>query len=804
MSGINVSGAAGASNVSSLRTADELLLVKARNAELELILAQQNELIADVTRQNVELRGHLADAESAAGRSLAAADARGGSGASGTQRTAVSVAAAKDSNYQLRKELVALTEQKTSMEQQLNRMNEAMSSLQLNLTREIQKAKEEGERQSVYLRSQLLEAKEHAALLQEKLVGQASLATEVFRGGMHDAVTQRILVTSDTVLHRLKNERPLHSYRTKYDVQVEFDGRHMALTGSRLNVQLLKAEVLETLNQYYATMVDPVKYVPAAKARESARDAEAEHLRRCVSTHEQTIESLHTAIRHAQDRSDAAAKEAEKAKADLVVEVKRLDNERKLMDVERYEHVRAVERLRTELMQSEDTAKAAMRSLQSEAAVGKQLRAEVDEARRQLEELAASRELAERTSYVAKEQAKATEHTFSELMERAVKADSEARRAAHAEAELRAMRERLAVLNREREQAHDATAREQGRQEERLKAAHAEVAAQRRRTEEAAAERDGARAELAAAQHVVAELRERLGGSRSGTGALSADEVMARLTRVESENVRLRTELQRSFEDMRTMAAAMQEAKGVRERALADVERLEMERARLVDERQRAEMDNLQLRMAAGAKEAELHMAVETAMEEARHHKARADMLHAEYHAKLTTLLSPGEHHYGSRGDDESTKTTLQGRADAGRLQSPATSEPAPRSHTPMPTPPVDHGPSLAALAAGVYVAVGSADPRTASPSPTVGSAYSARFYPAAEGADQMSALRRANLSRLGGDATPTGPAAPEHSGLNATPAGARLTATAAAAPASTSRRSSDALRSALFSAPRR
>lgn len=641
--------------------------LRSRIAELELLVAQQSEVIHDLTQQQLSGAGQ----RSGSGHVGNGLNVSGTSGTLAASDASAAGVSSHESVYHLQKQLVQLTDQRNQLEGQVQRLNESATALQLNLTREIQRAREEGERQTVFLRAQLMEAKEHAMALQEKLVGHVGAADVLRHAGLEDMTTERMLITSDAVLHRLQVERPLKGTEAKYGVTVEFTGRTMILSGRKINIQLLKADVFSILNEMYATMADPVKYVPAAKAREQAKAAELEHARRTIATLETAVQSLHTAVQHAQERSDAAVVQTQLAKQELALTQEKCASALSYGDTEKAELQREIHCLRAALEQAEKTSQLGLKSLQSEAALGAAIQQENENLRKVIADVTSAKELAERVAYVATEQAKATQGTFSELLAKAECVERETRRAEIAERDLHKALEKGATAQADEAARRGAEQEERGRLLERVAQAQHTADERQEKIDAITKDRDTARLELRRVQQLLADARDMdLGAFTSpeerealaaatvaaaanqGPSAATGQKAQAGTTvhhvtlrdaargiKLEHENATLRKELERAFEDMKTIAVAMRDTKGIKERALHDVERLEIERQRLVEERQRSEMLHVQERMVSRTRESELQLQIDTLKDEIDHQKKRVTMLHVEYQKRIGELM---------------------------------------------------------------------------------------------------------------------------------------------------------------------
>ena len=614
-------------------TASELLALKARCAELDLLNSQNKQELLELRRENSDLRQQLQD----------------NSGALASRATNI----VRDENFALEKEVLALTEQKASLEAQLSRANDNIAQLHKSIAKEVQKAKDEVDRQSVFLRSQLLEQKERNTELQEKLLTAMNLSQQLHEEGMHEVTAETILITSDAVLQRFRQESRSTSFKGKYDVDVDFSGRQMILRGRKVNVQLLKAEVLQHLNEMFNAMVDPSKYVSAAKAKDDAARSEMDHLRRTVMTHEATIQSLHLALQHAQDRSTAAIRGEEEAKRALAVAQAKLIEEQAQAKSRESDWQRTVETLQRSQEESETTNSMALNSLKAEAAVSSQYRAECCALREQLRVVSEEKSLAQRANYVVQEQLESIKREFHNLVQSHAAGSDAQRKLIDAQSDLADTNQKIAGIRRECDEKINKQAKEIGVLTERLRQASEDVGAAKREISAVIMERDAARSELQSSRDLITELRQRMmnisyvelsRGEQSTIPVMPQPEIPGhtadrRVARLEEENSALRNELQQAFEDMRAIATTLKETRAVRERALGDIERLENEKGRLVEERMKVERKLAEERMASRQRETELELEVMALREEHKHEKQRTEMLHIEYQKKIQQHL---------------------------------------------------------------------------------------------------------------------------------------------------------------------
>lgn len=669
--------ASGASN--------DFLVAKARCADLELQNAHLKEEANQLRQKNAALEEQL----------------RSTTDKFSTQATGHF----REELYTAKKEVARLTDHKTALEQQLEKANETIANLHKNITREVQKAKEDVERQSIFLRSQILEQKEINTSLQEKLMTALNVSKQLEDQGMHDNVTETILITSDAVLQKFRQEHK-NNIKGKYDVSVDINGRNMVLSGRRVNVQLLKAEVMTALNEAYCALVDPSKYVSAAKAKEEASRHEIEHLRRTVITHESTIQSLHVALQHAQDRSNAAVAEAEDATRRRAVAETQMSELQKKSRATNDDYQRQIQALKQSLQDGEETNRMALASLKSESQVSAQYRLEMDQLRDEIRRLTEVKELADRSVYVTTQQLEMTRQQLQESVRYDIHAADLTRRLEDAESRAMSADQRVAATRREAKDHAEKLVIEIGTQQERLRRAIDELAQAKKEAQSASLERDAARVELQQSRETIYDLRNRLGRTfdnapQDGMGNLSDAALLAgserHTARLEEENSALRTELQQAFEDMRAVATSLKETRAVRERAMDDIQRLESDKAKLYEERQKMERQIVEERMSSRQRESELELQIIALRDEINHQKKRVDMLHAEYQKKISEHVSevsqlqqalqqseelaatPGEEYY------KIPKMTPQSRTPGRRM--PSESQPHDASQLPQRTP---------------------------------------------------------------------------------------------------------------------
>ncbi len=693
-------------------TSNELLVVKGRCAELELLLAQSADETQRLRKEKQELSSRLELALSA--------------------KTAQQQQSSSNESFARQRDVLALTERNASLEQQLSKATEATAGLQKSIAREVQRARDEAERQTVFLRSQLLEQKEINMNLQEKVITAMGLARNLQEEGLQDACSETILITSDAVFHKFRNELRYSGHRAKYDVTIDFDGRHMILSGKRVNVQLLKAEVLGALNEMYASMVDPAKHISSVKAKEDATRVEAEHLRRTIVTHETTISSLHTALQHAQSRTAEAARDAERAAVEMAVLREEMQSAQKLFAAKEQELRRRIDALAKENRDGEETGRMALESLRAEAAVSAQYRTENSQLRMEIERLAGQKELSDRSGYVSAEQLSLLKQENAKLAAQQQQQSDLMRQLADAELRLSETDLRVAAARQESHTRIERMAADNGQLLERQRQLLEDAAKASAQLQAAVLERDAARLETNAYKEQMQEMRAKLMVSASTRGNAASSDIYGvatvaekQLQRFEEENVTLRTELQQAFDDMRAVALSLKETRQVRERALEDIERLEIEKNNAATERQKLERQVVEERMASRQKEAEMELLVMTLRDEVQHQKRRIEMIHVEYQRRFSAKLqdeheaqqlaalaaqmqsSPVEHAARSAGRFQAGPSAPTGRfqtgpsarkspvpapqkqpqPSAGQFRLSAAPCPTPRGASPLPTP---------------------------------------------------------------------------------------------------------------------
>ena len=593
---------------------DEVASFRMRCSELELELAQTKEELQNLREQNRFLSSKIGGDENSQLHSGLSADDR----------------------YLLQKQIVQLTDQKESAESEAARLRSSLQTLEVSLNREIQKVRDESERQILFLRSQVLESKEMNSVLHEKLATHSSLTENLRLSEMDSFVTENILITSDAVLHRLTAERPLSSYKAKYDVSAEISGRTLVLRGKKLNVHLLKAEILEALNEMYATMTDPTKYSSGTKARDAARNSEVDHLRRTIATYEATVASLHTALQNAQERTATALNDQRKMAHDAAMRAEEAKLEKRTCALQIESLNRRIDELRESLDEAKNTNDLALKSLEAEANVTAEFRKENALLKAAVQRAVDGKELAERAAYSAAEQSRATSFNYQEMVKAGQSFEAEKKRADLLEATVRALKEEVETLRRSSTTTSESNATERGRLAERLRVQQNEISALRSELKDTMATLEQCRNEHQQANELVSELRRRLneGSAESVRGG-----ERGRLEVLSEENTTLRRELQQAFDDLRAVATAMKESKEVRQKAVSEVEHLETDRSRLVEERQTLEVELVRERMNFKTKEAELLMSLSQAKEEADHQRKRAEMLHEEYQRRIQEVM---------------------------------------------------------------------------------------------------------------------------------------------------------------------
>lgn len=137
-------------------------------------------------------------------------------------------------------------------------------------------------------------------------------------------------------------------------------------------------------------------------------------------------------------------------------------------------------------------------------------------------------------------------------------------------------------------------------------------------------------------------------GRSAIAGASSPQELVAltqsagtRVTRLEDENNKLREELQRAFEDMKTVATALRDTKTARETSLQQCDRLETEKLRLAEEKKQLNDKLIQATMASKTREGEQTMRIQQLQHEVAYQKTRVDALHAEYQKRISASGGP-------------------------------------------------------------------------------------------------------------------------------------------------------------------
>lgn len=639
-------------------SANEVLIVKARCAELELSNAHLKDEVHTTKKQKSELEDQI--------KSL-------------TQRLASQATSQfQEELFASQKEVLRLTDHKASLEQQLEKANETIQQLHKNIAREVQKAKDEVERQSIFLRSQILEQKEVNTTLQEKLMTALQVSKQLEDEGMHDNITETILITSDAVLQKFRQEHR-NSVKGKYDVHVDINGRNLVLSGRKVNVQLLKAEIMTALNEAYCALVDPTKYVSAAKAKEEASRHEIDHLRRTVLTHETTIQSLHVALQQAQDAYNGALTTAEEAnRKSAVVQTQLMEHNRiharQISDFE--EKIRELNR---QINEGQESNRMALQGLKADADVASQYRTQLEELHEEVRRITDLKELAERSVYVTTRQLEMTRDQLQDAIRSDVSIADLTRRLEHAEHRAQTVDQRVAEARRESKEHEQKLTIEIGTIQERLRRCMEECAQSKKDLQNVTVERDAARAELQQSRDIIHEMRNKMvhlsvmsfvnqeggnaspaHGHRSGSppsGHSAMESILVgsekHMMRIEEENAALRTELQHAFEDMRAVATSLKETRVVRERAMEDVQRLEAEKSRLFEERQKVERQIIEDRMSSRQRESELELQVLALRDELQHQQKRIEMLHGEYQRKIDDVMHDAAARFQQASNDD-------------------------------------------------------------------------------------------------------------------------------------------------------
>lgn len=677
------------------------LLLRARCAELELRLAKQAELISDLRSS-----GSTNAALAGAGGGGAAANRRGGSslqdGNAGSvhnnnnnnNNAAIAAAAAGGivsggneksirDQFTVQRENGMLIEKNKSLENKLQVANDSLQSLQSNLAREVQRARDEGERHAQQLRAQLVEAQEHATCLQEKIVGLLGKDAAMRNAGLDELTTDNIFITTDGVLHRLQTDRRLigQAARAKYDVATEFRGRTLVLTGKRINVLQLKSEVMQMLNECYSNLAtDPTQRVDALRSKDSATRAELDHLRRTIATLEQTVSSLHTALHTANEKAARATAEAEVAKRDALVEIEKANGQGRSWKLEKARLERDVKEMSIQLNDAGGIQSMSVDALKKEVALSLEVRDELDRTRSALENALAAKETAERLAFAASQQLQAKDGTMESLIQRATRSEAAAMRMHDLEADLDKANRRIHALMDDVQQLRSTTAEERGRVRERAMRTDGEVLSLQAQLEEVCEAKvrleEQLRMTADAAQNWVNFVA--VVGRNAVTAATTPQELVAltqsagtRVTRLEDENRKLREELQRAFEDMKTVAVALRDTKTAREQTLAQCDRMEAEKLRLVEERKQLNDKLIQATMQGKTREGEQTMRIQQLQHEVAYQKSRVDALHGEYQKRIAASGPSGTVAAAVMGGGNATTTDSIVRSgsasDAGR-----------------------------------------------------------------------------------------------------------------------------------------
>lgn len=650
----------------SASTNNELLIIKSRCAELELSNAHLKDEVHSIHGQKSELEDQV--------KSL-------------LQRLASqSTSQFQEELFASQKEVLRLTDHKASLEQQLEKENETIQLLHKNIAREVQKSKDEVERQSIFLRSQILEQKEINTTLQEKLMTALQVSKQLDNEGMHDNITEAILITSDAVLQKFRQEHR-NNVKGKYDVHVDITGRSLVLSGRKVNVQLLKAEIMSALNDAYCALVDPTKYVSAAKAKEEASKHEIDHLRRTVLTHETTIQSLHVALQHSQDTYNGALTAAEEANRKSAVMQTQFTEHNRIHARQIADFEEKIRELNRQIVEGQESSRMALHSLRADADVAAQYRAQLEELREEVRRITDLKELAERSVYVTTRQLEMTREQLQDAIRSDVSVADLTRRLEHAEHRSLTVDQRVAEARRDSKDHEQKLTIEIGTLQERLRRSIDEGAQTKKDLQNVSVERDAARAELQQSRDIIHEMRNKMvhlsvlsltnqeggltgtsshhGRSGSPQGHSAMESILVgsekHMMRIEEENGALRTELQHAFEDMRAVATSLKETRVVRERALEDVQRLESEKGRLFEERQKVERQIIEDRMASRQRESELELQVLALRDELQHQQKRIEMLHAEYQRKIENVMQDASARLQQQsGHDEFAANQLQ------------------------------------------------------------------------------------------------------------------------------------------------
>eukprot|EP01062_Namystynia_karyoxenos_P082239 TRINITY_DN922_c0_g1_i1.p1 TRINITY_DN922_c0_g1~~TRINITY_DN922_c0_g1_i1.p1 ORF type:complete len:1079 (+),score=398.27 TRINITY_DN922_c0_g1_i1:135-3239(+) len=267
-------------------------------------LRQKNDM-AEATlhaRREMEmLRQRARDAEELA----AAAEAHAARGNQGDE-------ALRRENAELRREVSELRQANAQHSRRERETALTLESLQLGVEVAEERGRRDYARRLAAAEQEVAEAREFTAALKERLIAQAADIKRLTAPKPDTRHTEHIILPAGA-LRRLVtvNGGGAQHFREKYGVEIELVENTMTVTGDLFSIRLLKEECEQALG-----LSDAAAPAAAASPRRDAAEQqwakrEAELLAQLEAFTQQqqaaaeTIESLHTALRHAQDRCEA-------------------------------------------------------------------------------------------------------------------------------------------------------------------------------------------------------------------------------------------------------------------------------------------------------------------------------------------------------------------------------------------------------------------------------------------------------------------------------------------------------------------
>ena len=455
-----------------------------------------------------------------------------------------------ESMYTLQRDFARLSEECRKKDGEIARLTQTVSRLQDGMSNEVNKSVFEVEKELVRLRRELAEERaQNKQQRQEGVLLDALLRENFNLEDMSQNVSHSILIPSDALFHRLRTDHRRNNFlSSKYDVSVEFTaaaGRSIVLRGKRLNVELLKGEIYAVLNEMHSAKiagggaldivaarsgggngvgglnsssgigagnttdtgsilsVGASNLTAAQRGRRSGQGDEVNHLCSTITTHEATIEVLHTAVRHAQEKAHAADVEAKRCRDARDEFEEKAKNAEILKKARESELGHRIQLLEKQLLHAQEANKRAIHNASEESHITQQYREENEKLREEIAELLESKEVAERSCYVA--------HEHSKLL--SAKEQEATRAAATALADrthVERLSQQLEDARRGRDEMVERLAKEAGELKQELKAVEELGESHRKDAIEARLALETAEHEVGVHKELVEELRHRL------------------------------------------------------------------------------------------------------------------------------------------------------------------------------------------------------------------------------------------------------------------------------------------------------